>query len=86
MENTLITYLVLVILDLQQVILLKQTLFFKCSFYCSRYFKSRKWRYIDTKLFEQSNPPNDQRDRLDVYFKDATSLLKGNRLFLNILF
>ncbi len=38
---------------------------------------------INTELFEQSNPPNDQRDRLDVYFKDATSLLKGNRLFLN---
>lgn len=38
---------------------------------------------LDVSLFESSDPPNNQRDRLDVYFKDATSLLKGNRFFVD---
>jgi hypothetical protein len=38
---------------------------------------------IDTSLFQSSEAPYDQRDRLDVYFKDATSLLKGNRFFID---
>ena len=38
---------------------------------------------LDTSLFETSDPPYDQRDRLDVYFKDATSFLKGNRFFID---
>lgn len=41
---------------------------------------------IDVSLFEASDSPNDQRDRIDVYFKDATSLLKGNRIFLDHYF
>ena len=38
---------------------------------------------INTDLFESSEDPYNERDRLDVYFKDATSLLKGNRIFLD---
>ncbi|MFT6638367.1 MAG: hypothetical protein ACJAYP_000936 [Flavobacterium sp.] len=38
---------------------------------------------VDVALFESSEAPYDQRDRLDVYFKDATSLLKGNRFFID---
>ncbi len=34
-------------------------------------------------LFQSSETPYDQRDRLNVYFKDATSLLKGNRFFID---
>jgi hypothetical protein len=37
----------------------------------------------DLSLFESSDAPYDQRDRLDVYFKDATSFLKGNRFFID---
>jgi hypothetical protein len=37
----------------------------------------------DTSLFESSDEPYDERDRLDVYFRDATSLLKGNRYFID---
>lgn len=38
---------------------------------------------VDTSLFESSEDPYNQRDRLDVYFGDATSLLKGNRFFVD---
>lgn len=38
---------------------------------------------IDVSLFESSESPYNQRDRLDVYFKDATSFLKGNRFFID---
>jgi hypothetical protein len=38
---------------------------------------------VDVYLFEKSDPPYDQRERLDVYFKDAKNLLKGNRFFIN---
>ncbi|MGV7107672.1 putative porin [Flavobacterium sp. U410] len=38
---------------------------------------------VDTSLFESSEDPYNQRDRLDVYFSDATSLLKGNRFFVD---
>ena len=38
---------------------------------------------IDTSLFNTSQAPYDQRDRLDVYFKDAISFLKGNRFFID---
>lgn len=38
---------------------------------------------LDTSLFESSEPPYDQRESLDVYFKDATSFLKGNRFFID---
>ena len=38
---------------------------------------------IDTSLFESSEEPFNERDRLDVYFRDATSLLKGNRFFID---
>lgn len=41
---------------------------------------------IDVSLFEASESPNNQRDRLDVYFRDANSLLKGNRVFLDHYF
>lgn len=37
----------------------------------------------DTSLFESSEDPYNERDRLDVYFRDATSLLKGNRFFID---
>ncbi|MFN7045597.1 MAG: putative porin [Flavobacterium sp.] len=37
----------------------------------------------DVSLFELSEPPYDERDRLEVYFRDATSLLKGNRFFID---
>lgn len=37
----------------------------------------------DLDLFEASEPPYDQRERLDVYFKDAKNLLKGNRFFID---
>ena len=38
---------------------------------------------IDTSLFESSEDPFNERDRLEVYFSDATSLLKGNRFFID---
>ncbi len=38
---------------------------------------------IDVSLFESSEDPYNERDRLDVYFRDATSLLKGNRVFID---
>jgi hypothetical protein len=37
----------------------------------------------DVTLFETSNPPYNKRERLDVYFRDATSFLKGNRFFID---
>lgn len=37
----------------------------------------------DTSLFEENQPPFDERERLDVYFRDATSLLKGTRIFVD---
>ena len=37
----------------------------------------------DVALFETSEAPYNERQRLDVYFKDATSLLKGNRFFID---
>jgi len=41
---------------------------------------------IDVTLFESSEAPFDERDRLEVYFRDATSLLKGNRFFIDHFF
>lgn len=38
---------------------------------------------IDTSLFESSEDPFNERDRLEVYFSNATSLLKGNRFFID---
>lgn len=38
---------------------------------------------IDTEFFESSEDPYNERDRLEVYFVDATSLLKGNRFFID---
>lgn len=37
----------------------------------------------DVSLFESSEDPYKERDRLDVYFYNATSLLKGNRFFID---
>ena len=37
----------------------------------------------DLDLFESSASPYDKRERLDVYFRDAETLLKGKRFFLN---
>src|SRR5690606_13570360 len=37
----------------------------------------------DVSLFESSESPFNERDRLEVYFTDATSLLKGNRFFID---
>ena len=36
-----------------------------------------------TSLFEASDPPFDDRERLEVYFGNATSLLKGNRFLID---
>lgn len=38
---------------------------------------------IETDLFESSESPYNQRDRLGVYFNNATSFLKGNRFFID---
>lgn len=38
---------------------------------------------IDVSLFELSESPLDKRERLDVYFNDARSFLKGNRFFID---
>lgn len=38
---------------------------------------------IATDLFESNTDPYNERDRLEVYFTNATSLLKGNRFFLD---
>jgi len=38
---------------------------------------------INTNDFESSDDNFKERDRLDVYFEDATSLLKGNRFFVD---
>ena len=40
----------------------------------------------DITLFEENIPPYNQRERLEVYFRDATSLLKGNRYFFDHTF
>jgi hypothetical protein len=40
----------------------------------------------DTSLFESGEDPYTDRDRLDVYMRDATSLLKGNRYFFDHTF
>lgn len=40
----------------------------------------------DTSLFESGQDPYTERERLDVYFRDATSLLKGNRYFFDHTF
>ena len=37
----------------------------------------------DVDLFELSEEPYTERDRLEVYFRDAESLLKGNRFFID---
>lgn len=37
----------------------------------------------DVSLFESSETPYNERDRLDVYFRDAISLLKGNRFLID---
>lgn len=36
--------------------------------------------------FESGEAPYTQRERLDVYFRDATSIMKGNRFFLDHTF
>ncbi|AWH85195.1 hypothetical protein HYN59_08700 [Flavobacterium album] len=41
---------------------------------------------INTDFFESGVDPYTQRERLDVYFKDATSMLKGNRFFADHTF
>ncbi len=38
---------------------------------------------VNVSDFETSTPPYNQRDRIEVYFTDATSLLKGNRFFID---
>ncbi|MEZ4786948.1 MAG: putative porin [Flavobacterium haoranii] len=38
---------------------------------------------VDVSLFESSEDPYKERNRLEVYFTDATSLLKGNRFFVD---
>lgn len=40
----------------------------------------------DIPNFEESNPPYNQREGLDVYFRDATSIMKGNRYFFDHYF
>lgn len=41
---------------------------------------------VNTDNFESDDPIYSQRERLDVYFKDAKSLLKGNRYFFDHTF
>jgi len=41
---------------------------------------------VSPELFESGEDPYTQRERLDVYFKDATSILKGNRFFVDHTF
>ncbi|NDI98379.1 putative porin [Flavobacterium sp. LaA7.5] len=41
---------------------------------------------VNTADFESSEPPFDERARLEVYFNDAYSLLKGNRYFIDHTF
>lgn len=38
---------------------------------------------VNTADFESSEPPYDDRAQLDVYFRDAKNLLKGNRFFVD---
>ncbi|MGV3460493.1 MAG: putative porin [Flavobacterium sp.] len=40
----------------------------------------------DPELFESGDDPYTERDRLNVYFRDATSLLLGNRYFVDHTF
>jgi len=40
----------------------------------------------DTELFESGLPPYTERERLNVFFRDATSVLKGNRYFVDHTF
>ncbi|AXG72852.1 hypothetical protein DVK85_00835 [Flavobacterium arcticum] len=41
---------------------------------------------VNTENFESSEAPYDERARLEVYLNDATSLLKGNRYFIDHTF
>lgn len=41
---------------------------------------------VDTSLFESGEGPYTNRERLEVYFNDAKSLLKGNRYFIDHTF
>ncbi|WP_116787161.1 putative porin [Flavobacterium psychrotrophum] len=41
---------------------------------------------VDTSLFESGENPYTNRERLEVYFNDAKSLLKGNRYFIDHTF
>ncbi|PZR18198.1 MAG: hypothetical protein DI539_16770 [Flavobacterium psychrophilum] len=41
---------------------------------------------VEPELFEQSDPPFNQRERLDVYMRDGKSVLKGNRYFIDHTF
>jgi hypothetical protein len=38
---------------------------------------------VDVSQFESGNPNYTKRDGIDVYFSDATSMLKGNRFFID---
>jgi len=40
----------------------------------------------DTSLFESGEDPYTKRERLEVYFEDATAVLKGNRYFIDHTF
>lgn len=40
----------------------------------------------DISLFESGEDPYTERERLDVYFRDATSVMKGNRYFIDHTF
>ncbi|RDI16062.1 putative porin [Flavobacterium sp. AG291] len=41
---------------------------------------------VEPELFEQSDPPFNQRERLEVYMRDGKSVLKGNRYFVDHTF
>lgn len=60
--------------------------FLKLHFTAQDFSNQENGGIIDTSLFEAGNDPYTQRERLDVYLKDATSLLKGNRYFIDHTF
>lgn len=60
--------------------------FLKLHFTAQDFSNQENGGITDTSLFDEGKPPYTQRERLDVYLKDATSLLKGNRYFLDHTF
>jgi hypothetical protein len=60
--------------------------FLKLHFTAQDFSNQENGGITNTELFESGEEPYTARERLDVYFRDANSLLKGNRYFIDHTF